>query len=42
VVGFDSWPKVETSVRWPPWASTNSSDWTNMPPEPQQSSLDAA
>ena len=22
----------------PPWLSTNFSDWTNMPPEPQQGS----
>ena len=35
VVGFDSWPKIDTSFCRPLCASTNRTDCTNMPPDPQ-------
>lgn len=38
VMGFDSCPKIEMFRRDPPKISTNRSDCTNIPPEPQQGS----
>lgn len=38
VVSLSSWPYTAMSLRRPPWASTNRSACTNIPPEPQQPS----